>query len=362
MPLGLGLGGFLLLALGAVGLARLSLLAVVGLIGGLEMLLSAASYLYTTRRGKFAVWAELLTGLHLRGDERLLDLGCGRGAVLLMAADSPRRGRGCCRCREAGVGKLVRRAARPDEAAAIVALLHAAFAEYRGRLDPPSGAYAETEAGIRHKLAAAGGILAEVDGVTAGCVFVEQQPGRLCLSRLAVLPGYRRRGIGRALIEQVEARARAGAGARRAGRAAGAGRAARLLRAAGLPAGRARHARRLRRARHALRRTPHQSAAGPTAQPSIAGGVTPCWLRMVAAWARCSVEQSITGINGPACRAAVGAGRASRRASSSVAQQSSRRSLAHRVCSTSWTSAPATAMLPEPKATEAASALRVVLG
>src|SRR5207249_4073043 len=36
--------------------------------------------------GKFAVWAELLRGLGLRGDERLLDMGCGRGAVLLMAA------------------------------------------------------------------------------------------------------------------------------------------------------------------------------------------------------------------------------------------------------------------------------------
>jgi SAM-dependent methyltransferase len=93
VPLGLGLGGLLLLALGAVGLARRSLLPVVGLAGGLEMLLSAASYLYTTRRGKFAVWAELLAGLHLRGDERLLDLGCGRGAVLLMAAQALPAGR-----------------------------------------------------------------------------------------------------------------------------------------------------------------------------------------------------------------------------------------------------------------------------
>jgi arsenite methyltransferase len=45
-----------------------------------------ASYLYTTLRGKFVVWAELLDKLGLRGDERILDLGCGRGAVLLMAA------------------------------------------------------------------------------------------------------------------------------------------------------------------------------------------------------------------------------------------------------------------------------------
>lgn len=47
---------------------------------------TAVSYAYSTRSGKFAVWAELLEGLPLRGDERVLDMGCGRGAVLLTAA------------------------------------------------------------------------------------------------------------------------------------------------------------------------------------------------------------------------------------------------------------------------------------
>src|SRR3954470_8866874 len=45
-----------------------------------------AFYLYTTLQGKFVVWPGLLDRLGLRGDERILDLGCGRGAVLLMAA------------------------------------------------------------------------------------------------------------------------------------------------------------------------------------------------------------------------------------------------------------------------------------
>ncbi len=49
--------------------------------------------LYASRRGKFVVWAGLLRQLNLRGDERVLDLGCGRGAVLLLAAQRLTTGR-----------------------------------------------------------------------------------------------------------------------------------------------------------------------------------------------------------------------------------------------------------------------------
>src|SRR5262249_17544144 len=49
--------------------------------------------LYASRRGKFIIWADLLDQLTLRGDERILDIGCGRGAVLLMAAQRLTTGR-----------------------------------------------------------------------------------------------------------------------------------------------------------------------------------------------------------------------------------------------------------------------------
>ncbi len=54
---------------------------------------TAALFIRTTRVGKFEVWAEILKGLRLRGDETLLDMGCGRGAVLLAAAKLRPNGR-----------------------------------------------------------------------------------------------------------------------------------------------------------------------------------------------------------------------------------------------------------------------------
>jgi arsenite methyltransferase len=63
------------------------------LLAALFLLAFLGFYLYTTLRGKFVVWAELLDQLNLRGDERILDLGCGRGAVLLMAAQHLTTGR-----------------------------------------------------------------------------------------------------------------------------------------------------------------------------------------------------------------------------------------------------------------------------
>lgn len=64
------------------------------LVGACASLFCVGSGLHTSRRGKFLVWEELLDGLHLRGDERILDLGCGRGAVLLSAAKRLTKGRG----------------------------------------------------------------------------------------------------------------------------------------------------------------------------------------------------------------------------------------------------------------------------
>jgi GNAT superfamily N-acetyltransferase len=103
---------------------------------------------------------------------------------------------------------VIREAGRAD-AALLVALIRDAFAEYLGRLDPPSSAHGKTAAVVQAELADGGALLAELDGVAVGCVFFHPRADHVYLDRLAVLPPYRRRGIARLLIAGVEERARA---------------------------------------------------------------------------------------------------------------------------------------------------------
>lgn len=60
---------------------------------GATVLASTGVYLHTTLRGKLRIWARELDRVGLKGDEQLLDLGCGRGAVLIAAAARLPRGR-----------------------------------------------------------------------------------------------------------------------------------------------------------------------------------------------------------------------------------------------------------------------------
>jgi arsenite methyltransferase len=89
----LGLVGIIFLTFGIAALYTSPLFGVIGIVYGSLMLLSAASYVYTTRRGKFLGWANILAHQNLGGDEQVLDLGCGRGMVLLMVASLLPKGR-----------------------------------------------------------------------------------------------------------------------------------------------------------------------------------------------------------------------------------------------------------------------------
>ena len=56
------------------------------LMGALLEGFRAGTYWYATLRGKFAVWSREVDALDLTGTAQVLDLGCGRGAVLLTVA------------------------------------------------------------------------------------------------------------------------------------------------------------------------------------------------------------------------------------------------------------------------------------
>jgi SAM-dependent methyltransferase len=91
---GVGVGPTALLVAAVVALARGNRrAAALAAASAAQIIASAASYIYATRWGKFHVWDRILDELRLRGDETLLDLGCGRGAVLLAGAKRLPRGR-----------------------------------------------------------------------------------------------------------------------------------------------------------------------------------------------------------------------------------------------------------------------------
>ncbi|MEW6737631.1 MAG: GNAT family N-acetyltransferase [Acidobacteriota bacterium] len=98
--------------------------------------------------------------------------------------------------------------ATTKDAPAILAVMQAAFEEYRGKLDPPSGVHKENLESVLEKLQSSQVVLAIVEETVAGSVFYEIKDGYLHFGRLAVLPEFRRAGIGRALISYLEAKAR----------------------------------------------------------------------------------------------------------------------------------------------------------
>jgi arsenite methyltransferase len=95
VPIFLCLGGLAALLVAVVsGLQDWGVVSTVWwVLVGLAILASAGLYLYATRRGKHQVWAKILDSVAWRGDETILDMGCGRGAVLIAAARRLPRGR-----------------------------------------------------------------------------------------------------------------------------------------------------------------------------------------------------------------------------------------------------------------------------
>lgn len=107
------------------------------------------------------------------------------------------------------------RPATVDDVPALVEVIQQAFAEYRGRLDPPSGAHAENAETIARLLQNnEHAFLAHDEETSAplGCVFCtsnRQLDDTFYLHRLAVIPQARGEGIATMLVHAVEEFARA---------------------------------------------------------------------------------------------------------------------------------------------------------
>lgn len=104
---------------------------------------------------------------------------------------------------------IVLREATAADIATLVMLVRTAFEDYRGRLDPPSGAHNETPETLRQALQTGFAALALVNDAAVGCVFYRQEDEHMYLGRLSVLQPFRRYGVGQALMEYVEQRTRA---------------------------------------------------------------------------------------------------------------------------------------------------------
>jgi arsenite methyltransferase len=94
VPAVLGAAALVLTIVGCVLMITHGFVAgLVTLIFALFFGLCALSYLYTTLQGKFVWWSDLLDDARLNGNEYAVDLGCGRGAVLISLAKRLTTGR-----------------------------------------------------------------------------------------------------------------------------------------------------------------------------------------------------------------------------------------------------------------------------
>ena len=104
--------------------------------------------------------------------------------------------------------EMALRDATDRDVPALLEVLLAAFLEYQQVLEPPSASHTETLETVGRRLGRGRAVVAEIQNHIVGFAFYEvQNDGLFYFSRLWVLPAFRRRGIGLALVKYIESRA-----------------------------------------------------------------------------------------------------------------------------------------------------------
>lgn len=99
--------------------------------------------------------------------------------------------------------------ASPEQATLVYDIMLQAFEEYRGKLNPPSGVFAESIDSVLRFMAEGGALLAWEKDAPVGSMRYLFKPDHLYVGRVSVLPAYRGRGIASAMMREVEPIARA---------------------------------------------------------------------------------------------------------------------------------------------------------
>ena len=79
-----------------------------------------------------------------------------------------------------------------------------AFAEQRGKVNPPSSAEKKTIRIVETELQKANALVVETENEIIACVFYQPKGDSIYVDRLAVLPEFRKQGIGEMLMCEVE--------------------------------------------------------------------------------------------------------------------------------------------------------------
>jgi ribosomal protein S18 acetylase RimI-like enzyme len=86
----------------------------------------------------------------------------------------------------------------------VLSIMRQAFSEYVGKLDPPSGTHRETVGDVQEAMRRGGAVIAWQRDIPVGSARFELQSHDLYVSRVAVLPQYRRQGVASAIIGWLE--------------------------------------------------------------------------------------------------------------------------------------------------------------